>query len=87
MRQEQREGLRIFKPMSKMRKQYFVRLGMRISVFMICGLFCIYAPDVFNVLDNGNFFKEFSVLHILWGIWMIDMICQLVPMKKFVPLG
>ena len=87
MKQEKCEGLHILKPMSKMRKQYFVRLGMRISVFHICGLFCIYTPDVYEILENGNFFKQFSVLHILWGIWMLDMICQIVPMKKIVPLG
>ena len=87
MRQEKREGLHIFKPMSKMRKQYFARLIMRISVFVICGLLWIYTPDVFDILEGGNFFKAFSVLHILWGIWMLDMICQIVPMKKMVPLG
>ena len=26
-------------------------------------------------------------MHILWGIWMIDMFCQLVPVKNHISIG
>lgn len=34
-----------------------------------------------------NFFKSFSVFHILWVVWMVDMFLQLIPVKNEVPLG
>lgn len=34
-----------------------------------------------------DFFGGFSILHILWGIWMLDMIRQVVPVKDKIALG
>ena len=45
------------------------------------------APEEFNILNGFNFFKKFSVFHILWGLWLIDMFFQLIPVRKHVPLG
>ena len=73
--------------MSRLRKFYFIRLVGRIVVFLFAIAVYFWRPEALEVLQKGNFFKEFSVLHILWGIWMIDMICQLVPIKKNIPLG
>ena len=41
----------------------------------------------FEILEGNNFFKEFNVLHILWGVWMLDMILQIVPLKNKLALG
>ena len=41
----------------------------------------------FEILDGNNFFKKFNVLHILWGVWMLDMILQIVPLKNKLALG
>ena len=45
------------------------------------------APQEFAVLEGFRFFEEFSLFHILWGIWLVDMVCQLIPIKKHIPLG
>lgn len=34
-----------------------------------------------------NFFSGVSLLHILWLIWVVDMILQIIPIKNKVPLG
>ena len=74
-------------PVSVMRKQYILRLIGRCIVFLVCGALCFLKPQVFSVLDGLNFFKQISVLHILWGIWVVDMFLQIVPIKNKIALG
>jgi len=76
-----------WKLMSVTRKRYFVRLVGRCMTFLAGIVMLLTAPEEFEILEGGNFFKRFSVLHILWGVWVFDMIEQLVPVKKHVPLG
>ena len=72
--------------MSKIRKKYIRSLIARIIVFII-GLYMYKDGQKFEILEGNNFFKEFNVLHILWGIWMLDMILQIVPLKNKLALG
>ena len=74
-------------PMSKIRKAYFARLVGRCVVFALSIVIFIVKPEWLNVLHRDNFFKEFSPLHVLWIIWVIDMIYQLIPVKEHIPLG
>lgn len=53
----------------------------------VCVLLWIFKPETLTVLNGGNFFTQFSPLHILWVIWVIDMIHQLIPVKNHIPLG
>ena len=72
--------------MSETRKRYFMRLVGRIVVFIVCLTMC-FEPQNFDILNGNNFFKEFHLLHILWLIWVCDMISQIVPIKNKVALG
>ncbi len=74
-------------PMSKIRKAYIARLVGRCVVLAICVWAMFFKPNWFGVIGDGDFLTQFSPLHILWVIWVIDMICQLVPVKKHIPLG
>lgn len=74
-------------PISNTRRQYIWKLIGRILVFIGCIFLCIYYPQSFKIIDNGKFFRSFSVLHILWVIWMLDMFLQIVPVKNKVALG
>ena len=47
----------------------------------------LFRRDFFTVLDGMDFFKELSLLHLLWGVWVVDMILQIIPIKNKVPLG
>ena len=73
--------------MSKTRKRYIFRLVVRSILFVACLILCFTAPQSFHVLDGMNFFREFSLLHLLWITWVIDMLQQIIPVKNKVPLG
>jgi len=73
--------------MSDVRKRYFLRLMGRIGIFIVCGLAAILRPDSFTILDGMHFFDTLSPFHLLWGIWVVDMFLQIVPIKNRIPLG
>ncbi len=77
----------IFTDMSDMRKRYALRLLGRCAILLAAVLLCIFAPEQFEPIRGMNFFDGFSVLHLLWGIWVIDMIAQLVPVRAHISLG
>ena len=73
--------------MSAMRKQYVWRLIGRCCILIICGIFCWICPEIFQILEGYNFFAGFSLLHILWAIWVFDMLLQIIPIKNKLPVG
>lgn len=78
-----KEGLII----SKIRKIYMARLVGRCAVLLAAFGLCFLAPGQFTVLQGMEFFDRVSLLHVLWVIWMIDMVCQLIPAKQNLALG
>ena len=73
--------------MSEMRKRYMWKLAGRCVVFALCAVACVAAPERFGVLEGMNFFREFSWLHVLWLVWMADMLPQIFPRPSRIPLG
>lgn len=69
------------------RKIYFLRLAGRIAILLIAIYLYFFKPDIFSIAEGLNFFKEFSVLHLLWAIWIYDMILQLIPVKAHISIG
>ena len=74
-------------PVSPLRKKYIARLVVRCVILVACVVLFFLAPEEFNVLNGFNFFKKFSVFHILWAVWLYDMICQFIPIKNEFSLG
>ena len=72
---------------SKFRTIYIQRLIRRSIIFVLTILLYIFRPDDFIVAKSFNFFTTISPLHILWIIWMVDMILQLCKVPKYWPLG
>lgn len=73
--------------MSKTRKRYIIKLiGRCLILGMSIGMY-ILRPESFQILEGMNFFKRFSIWHLLWGCWVVDMILQIIPIKNEVPLG
>jgi hypothetical protein len=70
---------------SRIRKLYIAKLIARCMILLLGFWLCWKRTEVFDVLEN--FFGKFSVLHLLWIIWMIDMVCQLIPVKDRIALG
>lgn len=73
--------------MSRTRKIYFIRLIGRLIVLCAAILLYIARPSDFSVIEGMNFFRKPSFLHILWSIWVIDMIIQLMPIKACISIG
>ena len=73
--------------MSDTRRKYIFRLVGRIIILLVCAALCFAYPQVFNILEGWRFFEGVSILHVLWIIWVIDMILQIIPIKNEVPLG
>ena len=73
--------------MSETRRRYFLRLIGRIAILIACVILCFVSPQVFDILEGYNFFKELSVFHLLWFVWVTDMILQIIPIKNKVALG
>ncbi|MDD6681748.1 MAG: hypothetical protein PUE61_01060 [Clostridiales bacterium] len=73
--------------MSRIRKIYFARLIGRCLVLIACALLCIFSRQSFDVLPGLEFFRRLSPLHFLWGVWMMDIILQLIPAKNDIALG
>ena len=70
---------------SRIRKLYIAKLIGRCTILGISAFLCWKRAAQFQVLDD--FFGEFSLLHILWGLWIVDMLCQLIPVKDRIALG
>jgi len=75
------------KKKSMFRKVYIKRLIIRIIIFIITIGIYILNPNAFIVVKGMNFIKKLSPLHILWFIWLLDMILQLCKVPKYWPLG
>ena len=73
--------------MSITRKRYILRLIGRCLVLAACAVAAVLRPEIFHVLDKDGFFAGFSVLHLLWLVWVADMVVQIIPLKNQVPLG
>jgi len=64
-----------------------IRLVLRCIIFLICVGLLLFKPEQFEVLERGQFFSRFSLLHLLWITWLVDMILQIIPVRNHLPLG
>ena len=60
------------KKISPVRKDYTLRLIFRILIFIACLTVLLVKPSAFEILHGMNFFKEFSVFHLLWAVWVFS---------------
>ena len=72
---------------SPLRKRYIARLVGRCIILVISLLLLLLSEEQFYVMRGWNFFHKLSIFHILWLIWVIDMLLQLIPVKNHIPLG
>jgi hypothetical protein len=69
-------------PISDIRKRYIVRLVLRCIILTAVTLlvFTDFAPH--DILQGFAFFQRFSWMHLLWIVWVLDMLHQLYPAKN-----
>ena len=70
---------------SRIRKIYIAKLIGRCLILLISIYLCWKHQSVFDTIHH--FWDDFSILHLLWIIWMIDMFCQVFPVKDRIALG
>jgi hypothetical protein len=70
-----------------LRLVYWLRLGFRVAVLVLVTMLCLRRPQAFQILTRFGFFKKRSPLHLLWVIWIADMLCQLIPSRGIVSVG
>ena len=74
-------------PMSATRKVYFARLFGRILILLACVYQYFRDKSAFDVAFGTGFFQKPSLLHLLWGLWLVDMLHQLIPARGYISLG
>ena len=74
-------------PRSRIRKIYLGRLFARCFIFVGCFLLVLFWPKQLEILQGWNFFKRIYLLHVLWGLWVFDMLLQLIPVGTRLALG
>ena len=72
---------------SPIRRRYIVRLIGRVLILIAGLVLCFLRPEIYDILDGWRFFDRISILHLLWLVWVGDMIEQLWPVGKNVALG
>ena len=68
--------------MSRIRKIYFIKLVLRIMVLIASVILFFVAPNQFDIIEGWDFCSKISVFHLLWLVWILDMITQLMPVKN-----
>lgn len=72
---------------SKIRKIYTAKLISRCILFVL-GILCyLFYPNAFSILEGASFFRDLSPLHLIWLIWMGDMLLQILPARAQISLG
>ena len=57
------------------RNVYMLRFVGRVVALICCVIYCIMRPEKLVVLEGMNFFKELTLLHVLWVLWQISYAC------------
>ena len=73
--------------MSSTRRVYFARLVGRIGILLLCVLQYFRDKSAFDVAFGTGFFQKPTLLHLLWVIWLLDMVHQLIPAGGYIALG
>lgn len=76
-----------FKNLSNFRKFYYGRFIFRCVVLVLSVIVWFFAPEQFAIMDELEFFEGFSVFHIMWLLWMADMLSQVLPNRRWWPVG
>ena len=69
-------------PVSDIRKRYMIRLVARCMILVAAFVLYFTGFEKHDVLQDFAFFHKFSVMHLLWAVWMVDMLSQLIPVKN-----
>lgn len=67
--------------LKKRYRRYWIQFVFRILVLVLVAGLAVYRPGELFILEGMNFFKKFSVLHLLWLLWVWYMLEKLLPLE------
>ena len=73
-----------------LRKTYMVRFVIRCIIYVISLILYIVRPAQLEPAIDTDWlapFRSITFVHIVWVIWVIDMVMQLIPLQKHIPIG
>lgn len=70
-----------------MLRKYRLRLAFRVLTAVATVWVLLSDRTAFQVLTGWDFWQKLSPLHLLWIIWMGDMVLQLIPTRQVMALG
>lgn len=70
-----------------MRQKYQYRFIFRILILAVTAGLYFWKPDHFRILKPGHFLERLSWLHLIWIVWMGDMVMKLIPDRNALALG
>lgn len=70
-----------------MLRKYRLRLAFRVLTAVATVWVLLSDRTAFQVLTGWGFWQKLSPLHLLWIIWMGDMVLQLIPTRQVMALG
>ena len=59
----------------------------RCATLLAAILVYFFWEEQFSILPGMAFFDRLTLLHLIWGVWVVDMLMQLIPLHRWVPLG
>lgn len=74
------------KTRTRMLLLYQARFLLRTAVLALVAVLYFLYDRAFDAAQGG-FFKALSPMHLLWALWMVDMIFQLFPSRGLVAMG
>lgn len=87
MEPEEEEMKNIPEKIKKQYRNYWVKFGFRVLVLLVTVWIAVFRPEELTVLEGMNFFRHFSVLHLLWLLWAWYMLEKLLPSRNRRPKG
>lgn len=73
-----------------LRRAYMVRFVLRCLIYVFSVLVWLRFPSQLYVVTSkkwSDFFSSFSYAHLVWLVWLFDMVAQLIPLSKHIPIG
>lgn len=71
----------------QMRVKYMSRFIFRLAVLIMILAMHFDNSKAFGIMNGFNFFRQFTLLHVNWIIWIASMTIQVVPTRNLVSIG
>ncbi len=70
-----------------MREKYLARYILRVFVLLTALVSYITDANIYGILKPNGFFQAFSPIHLLWLVWISDMITKIFPRGSMLSMG